>query len=167
MLSNMKPTTHYTFEVYAITEVGRCQVSSATIQSNFFSASEEVGFSTPGRVNSQYSVSSTSKAKLNLRSSSFSPDNDGFEDLLILDYAMEVEGYVANVKIIDLEGRLVLDLANNLFLSANGKIIWDGLLRNGSKANMGVYLLLFEAFHPNGSIEQLKVPFVLAAVLND
>ena len=32
-LSNLKPTTHYTFEVYALTEVGRGKASVATIQS--------------------------------------------------------------------------------------------------------------------------------------
>jgi protein sidekick len=33
MLNNLKPTTHYTFEVYALTEVGRGKASIATIQS--------------------------------------------------------------------------------------------------------------------------------------
>ncbi len=32
-LNNLKPTTHYTFEVYALTEVGRGKASVATIQS--------------------------------------------------------------------------------------------------------------------------------------
>ena len=33
MLTNLKPTTHYTFKVYAITEVGRGEEATATIQS--------------------------------------------------------------------------------------------------------------------------------------
>ena len=32
-LNKLKPSTHYTFEVYALTEVGKGKVSKATIQS--------------------------------------------------------------------------------------------------------------------------------------
>ncbi|MEM9051448.1 MAG: lamin tail domain-containing protein, partial [Bacteroidota bacterium] len=57
-------------------------------EGNWSSASERVGFATPGYVNSQFLAEGRANAKFELQDEVFSPDNDGFEDVLLINYAL-------------------------------------------------------------------------------
>src|SRR5690606_32869576 len=54
---------------------------------NFVSAASAVGGATPGYPNSQ-STEQAEKYGFSLQSPTFSPDNDGFEDLLKINYSL-------------------------------------------------------------------------------
>ena len=116
---------------------------------NWSSAAEDVGFATPGRINSQF-MSAISSGTLTLTNDVFSPDNDGFEDVLLVSYEMNEPGLLGKVQIFDDRGRLVRKLFSSELLGTNGTFSWDGLTDDQVKASIGVYVILFEAFSTDG-----------------
>jgi hypothetical protein len=121
--------------------------SSSTF--NWHSAAEDIGFATPGRINSQF-LAAVSNGAISLTNDVFSPDNDGFEDVLQISYQMNESGLLGKATIFDDRGRLIRKLFGNELLGSNGTFIWDGLTDNHVKASIGVYVLLFEAFSTDG-----------------
>ena len=118
---------------------------------NWHSAAEEIGFATPGRVNSQF-LSALSNGEITLTNDVFSPDNDGFEDVLQISYEMIESGLLGKATIYDDRGRLIRKLFSNELLGSKGTFTWDGLSDNQIKASIGVYFLLFEAFSTDGGV---------------
>lgn len=132
---------------------------------NWHTASESIGFATPGGVNSQHSAT-LQTGKLSLTTDTFSPDNDGYEDVLQISYRMSAPGMVATVSIYDDRGRLVRALTKSELLGMQGSFAWDGLADDNQKASIGTYILLFEAFNAlNGDLFTQKKAFVLAGKL--
>jgi hypothetical protein len=118
---------------------------------NWHSAAEDVGFATPGRVNSQF-LAAVSNGTVTLTNDVFSPDNDGFEDVLQISYEMNVSGLLGKAKIFDDRGRPIRKLFSNELLGSKGTFTWDGLTDNQVKASIGVYVILFEAFSTDGGV---------------
>lgn len=118
---------------------------------NWHSAAEDIGFATPGRINSQYLLSK-SNGVITLTSDVFSPDNDGYEDVLQVSYDLPEAGLLGKVTIFDDRGRKIKELFNNELLGAYGTFSWDGLTTSQVKASIGVYVLLFEAFSTDGGV---------------
>ena len=138
---------------------------SATDSKNWHTAAEAVGFATPGAPNSQYSPAQHN-GDFSLTSTTVSPDNDGFEDVLQINYVMEQDGMVANVKIFDDRGRLIKHVCKNELLGKQGSLIWDGITESNLKASIGTYVVVFEAFKSNGGdIFVQKKAFVVAGKL--
>jgi len=134
-------------------------------KNNWHTAAEAIGFATPGRENSQY-YPAISSGTVSFTSETFSPDNDGFEDVLQINYELEQAGLVGTMKIYDDRGRKIKDLMLNELLAISGMIAWDGVNDDGVKASIGTYVLVFEAFQVNGGTEFVsKKAFVLAAKL--
>lgn len=132
---------------------------------NFRSATAASGFATPGYKNSQYNDNLTGAEEFALTSRTFSPDNDGFEDLLQVSYHMPAPGMVANVKIFNDKGVLIKNLLNNSTLNSTGMFIWDGLNEFNSPVGTGVYFLHAEIFDTNGNLKKFRRSFALAAKL--
>lgn len=118
---------------------------------NWHSAAEEIGFATPGRVNSQF-LSALSNGEITLTNDVFSPDNDGFEDVLQISYEMTESGLLGKATIFDDRGRLVRKVFSNELLGSKGTFTWDGLSDDQIKASIGVYVLVFEAFSTDGGV---------------
>ncbi len=117
--------------------------------SNWHTAAESVGWGTPGAENSQF-VPLTESGEVTLPNKVFSPDNDGFEDVLQIRYEMSENGLLANISIYDANGRLVRKLKENEYLGTEGLFAWDGVTDDGTKASIGQYILVFEAFQATG-----------------
>lgn len=133
---------------------------------NWTSAAQSVGFATPGYTNSQnIGVLNPGQEVFSLEQETFSPDSDGNEDLLILNYQTDQVGYLANVRVYDAMGRLVKNLARNNGLASEGLIIWDGTNEEGAKARIGIYVIWVELFTPDGDKTIEKIPCVLAGRL--
>ena len=115
-------------------------------ENNWHSASETVGFATPGRINSQM-TSINAEGTLTLSSESFSPDNDGFEDVLLITYRLTDPEMLGKLIVYDDMGRKIRTLFTNHLLGAEGVIKWDGIRDDGNKASIGPYIILFEAFN--------------------
>ena len=134
---------------------------------SWHSAASEVNYGTPGYKNSQYrALDSTvvTQKWLWIDPESFSPDNDGVDDICLIHYKTEANGYVANVLILNAVGVKVYKLASNRLLATEGFMTWDGKTENGKNANVGIYILYFEMFNPNtGTRKQLKMPIVVSS----
>lgn len=134
---------------------------------NWSSASERVGFSTAGYINSQFLPEGRASAQFELEDEVFSPDNDGFEDVLLINYLLDDPGYLATIGIYDRRGRLIRRLANNLLPGTEGTISWDGTTEDRSKARIGPHIILIELFTPEGRTETFKLPCVVAGNLSN
>lgn len=137
------------------------------VAASWHSAASEVNYGTPGTVNSQYrdisAQASTSKFVWT-EPESFSPDNDGLDDVCFIRYKTETNGYVANATIFNAVGVEVFQLASNILLSSEGFITWDGQTNSGKNANVGVYVLYVEMINPtNGDRKQAKLPIVVSS----
>lgn len=134
---------------------------------NWHSAAASVRFATPGYRNSQFFAETPlANEIITLANTTFSPDNDGFEDYLLLEYNTDQPGLTANIRIFDANGRLVKKLAQNVLLSANGNFKWDGLMDDSSKARLGIYVVWVELFSSGGKVAQQKLSCVLAGKLD-
>ena len=139
--------------------------------SNWQSAAQTVGYATPGRQNSQYkltdslSISAQSKQIFKLEKKTFSPDSDGFDDFLILNYRFDKSGYAASIFIFDDKGRRVKTLINNALLSVEGNIIWQGDTDEGLKVRQGIYIVSIEWVSPMGKVEREKLACYVAGRL--
>lgn len=127
--------------------------------SKWHSASASVGFATPGYKNSQFVDVSGVEGKIHLQRNTFSPDADGYEDLLIISYNLNTNGTVLNGYVYDLAGRLIYQPVNNKTLSSSGFVSWDGIIENGTKIPVGNYIILLEAFNLDGETSHKKLAF--------
>ena len=134
-------------------------------ESNWHSASESVDFATPGYKNSQDFTHPKSSGTVSTEPNIISPDNDGFQDILSINYQFNAPGFVANVSILDRNGRLIRKLVNNELLGSDGSFFWDGITDDNNKARVGIYVVLFEAFNLDGNKEVLKEVITVASPL--
>ncbi len=132
---------------------------------NWHSASTVVGYATPGYLNSQFSEN-LSSAEISVSPEVFSPDNDGFEDNCLISYTMSREGYAGSFTIYDDEGRLVRKLVQNDLLGITGTYSWNGISDDNRKNPIGIYIVFFEAFHPDGDVLEKKITCVLGHQLD-
>ncbi len=132
---------------------------------NWHSASSEVGYATPAYKNSQYSEYVEIDDPVTVDPEIFSPDNDGYNDILNIRYTFESPGYTANITIYDSKGRLVKYLVKNSLLETEGTFSWDGRTEDNQKASIGIYIIYFEAFDVNGNVKKYKKTAVLAGRL--
>jgi hypothetical protein len=140
---------------------------SPALESNdkntWHSASGVVGGATPGKRNSQFRTFEFSKNKtFSLISPVFSPDNDGFEDQLMINYQLEKEGYLATIKVFDAYGQYIRTLVNNSLLGVSGFVTWDGLSESASYLPTGPYLIHCSIFDLEGNRFQQKLLAYLA-----
>ena len=133
---------------------------------NWQTAADVAGRATPGFLNSQYSPSASPSGEMTIEPAIFSPDNDGFEDVLTVVYRFEQPGFVGNLSVYDVAGREVRKLMENLLLGTDGAISWDGILDDNSKARMGAYIVVFEVFDLDGNTELFKKTVTVAHKLN-
>ncbi len=136
-------------------------------QNNWHSAASVIGYSTPGYLNSNFLGNAIIESQFQFENKVFSPDNDGTDDLLIINYELEELGNITNIKIFDAKGRLERDLYRNELLSTNGFVKWDGTNELGEIAPMGVYIVWIEIFNPNGDVSHCTKACVLAERFNE
>lgn len=114
-----------------------------------WSSSTEVSGGTPGQQNSifQEPGSAPDNSGITFTPNPFSPDDDGFEDFLSINYTLDEADYLLRVRIYDRYGREVRELADAKPAGFSGSLIWDGLTDSGNKNRVGIYIVLFEAYN--------------------
>jgi hypothetical protein len=144
---------------------------SSTLPTNFSgnwtSAAQVVGFATPGYLNSQHVEEETSTGTFSLQNEVFSPDNDGFQDVLLINYKIGFPGAIATVQAYDRRGRLIRTIANNVVLATEGTLTWDGTTDDNSKARIGPHLIYVDLFDTTGRTETFKLACIVAGRLNN
>jgi hypothetical protein len=132
---------------------------------NWHSAAQSIGYATPGGQNSQFRPA-VSNGEFSFSSETISPDNDGFEDVLQVNYKLLQSGLLGSFTIYDDRGRLIRGLYKNELLGTSGSFTWDGLTDKQVKASIGNYIAVFEAFSLDGGIMFTKTKaFVVAGKL--
>jgi Lamin Tail Domain/Bacterial Ig-like domain/CHU_C Type IX secretion signal domain len=131
-------------------------------KNNWTSAASTEDYGTPGYKNSQSSEIMYSDV-ISFQSSTFSPDNDGYHDLLIINYSLDNSPQSATIDVYDAAGIKVKNLANNIFISNTGTITWDGVKDNNEKANIGNYILVLQLNDDKGKTKVIKKLFAVGA----
>ncbi|BDX37870.1 hypothetical protein CYCD_12250 [Tenuifilaceae bacterium CYCD] len=136
---------------------------SSADASTWQSASQVVGFATPTYKNSQYTDATTSTSSFTLTPETFSPDGDGKDDFLLINYNLPEAGFVANIKVYTSNGVEIYRLANNLLLGTEGTIRWDGINFSNSRVPVGLYIIYIEYFNLKGEVKKEKKVCVVAS----
>jgi len=129
---------------------------------NWKSAASTAGFTTPGYRNSNALDRQAVAGEVKVEPEIFIPQF-GQPDFTEIRYTFEQGGRVANIKIMDHQGRPIRLLANNETLAAEGFYRWDGDRDDGSKARPGYYVVWFEIFDTTGIVETYRNRVVVAA----
>ena len=133
---------------------------------NWFTAAATAGFGTPTGPNSQLLTDvQIDEEPFTFSAGRVSPDGDGFEDVVLLNYKLDQPGFLLNARIYDAAGQEVRRLANNLLLGATGSLPWDGSGDNGERLRLGIYVCWLEYFEPDGTTGRAKLPIVVAGRL--
>ncbi|MFM7769674.1 MAG: hypothetical protein ACKO8Q_03885, partial [Bacteroidota bacterium] len=140
------------------------QVESSNSNS-WQSASYAVGYATPGYLNSQYTEGSISNGTFEVTNTTFSPDNDGFEDVIGFTYNGISNGSIGNITLFNERGIRVKRLMRNEYLGESGVLYWEGTSDDGEALSIGIYFAKFEVFAADGSVSEKLATFVLAKKL--
>ena len=129
---------------------------------NWASAAAPVGYATPGYKNSQMSsqIQFTS-GDIFVSPKVIIPDGSGQQDFTTISYQFDKTGFVGTVKIFDIQGRLVKDIASNQFLSKEGIFTWDGSDNHRQMQGVGYYIIWFEVFDDQGHAKIFKEKVVV------
>jgi hypothetical protein len=130
----------------------------AAEKSSWQSAAQLSGWATPTYRNSQYTDEQRNFIdKFSLPYKVFSPDDDGVQDILYIDYNLPESGYCATVTIYDMQGQPVRDLERNTLLGVSGRLSWDGTRDNGRKVPVGVYIVYINVYNTLGDVKTHKL----------
>lgn len=128
------------------------------------SAAQTENYGTPTYENSQSrKLSSAPENRLfKLESPTFSPDGDGYEDVLIIRYTGKEVAQRISFDIYNLHGQRVKSLFNNTGVAIQDIITWDGSTVNESVASPGIYLLYGMVYDGKGNKQIWKSSCVVA-----
>ncbi len=101
-------------------------------------------------MNSVFSEEPAGDDRVILSSTRITTDNDGIEDLLVIDLNLAGNGNVVSVMIFDESGGMVKRLTDNLLAGQKASIVWDGTDDGGRLVRRGIYILLISAFDDEG-----------------
>ncbi|MEL6925019.1 MAG: lamin tail domain-containing protein, partial [Bacteroidota bacterium] len=134
---------------------------------NWQSAARLAGFATPGYQNSQFIDRTAAPANnfFSIENSTFSPDEDGFEDVLLLHFEADQAGYSGSIRIFDAAGRQVRSLIENEPMGTRSSFKWDGSTDQNTRARLGIYVIWMEIFDLEGQVQQFREVCVVAGKL--
>jgi hypothetical protein len=123
---------------------------------SWHSASESAGWGTPGKVNSVFSGTTTGGDMIRLSSATITPDNNGYEDVLLIDFDLSGAGNVVTVTIYDERGGFVRRIAENFLAGERASLVWDATAGDGSLVRRGIYIIFIELFDAAGKKDSWK-----------
>lgn len=131
---------------------------------NWHTAAENVEWGTPGYENSQLMYPEVT-GTITINPEIFSPDNDGYNDVLTINMEFTSNDNVINVEIYDNRGRKIKELKDSYFVGNSAFITWDGSNDEGTKASIGTYVILITVLDANGSRSEYKIACVVGGNL--
>lgn len=126
--------------------------TSGMYSNNWYSSASINGFATPGQENSQMrSKYPDNYESIFLENPVFSPNNDGHKDVSIIHFKMNKLGYSGKLEVRNPAGMLIKEVHNWNLLPVEGQFIWDGMGDLNNPVDSGLYIILFNYRHPDGS----------------
>lgn len=114
---------------------------------------------TPTRPNSQSRPSApTGGAALILLRERLSPDDDGYEDFLEMQYRLPDTDFAATITIYDAGGIPVKRIVRQALSGTEGVLRWNGDAEDGQRVRPGIYVVYAEFFEPAGQVIRVKKP---------
>jgi hypothetical protein len=129
---------------------------SSSDPSAWHSASESSGWGTPGGANSVYVPDPEKEDIITFSSGRISPDNDGLEDMLVIDFNLEGTGNVLSVTIFDETGAFIRKITENFFAGPEATLVWDGTADDGTLVSQGIYVVLIQLYDDKGKTKTRK-----------
>lgn len=131
---------------------------------NWKSASTTAGYATPGYINSQARPAQMFDDAIVVTPEVFIPIS-GQPDFTEIHYRLDPGGAAANVRIVDSNGRVIRELANNAWWGGEGFLRWDGDRDDGTKARVGYYMVWVELVDVKGNVQTIRKRVAIAANL--
>ena len=125
-------------------------------ENNWHSAAATIGFGTPADKNSQCLDNNIVSGTINVSPKIISPNNDGIDDVVSINYSFPEPGYAANIIIFDISGNRVKHLQTNALCGIQGIYIWDGLNDKHQRISTGQYIVYTEVFNVKGTVKRFK-----------
>ena len=129
---------------------------------NWQSAAKNVRYATPGYENSSAVPTISGAENFKILTETFSPNQDGEDDRMILSYNLDKSGFLANITVHDAAGFKIKELSNNELLGVEGIIIWDGTGEENMISDLGIYIVIGNIIHTDGEVLNFKLTTVLA-----
>ncbi len=136
---------------------------TSNVNTSWHSAASTSGYATPTYLNSQFSENKDSANNdVWIDPPLFSPDGDGYQDILAINYKMKSPGFRAKADVYDSRGRFVRSLSEAALFGTDGRLTWDGTTLTGEKAPIGIYIILVSTFNLTGETKAYKLSCTLA-----
>lgn len=129
--------------------------------SNWHSASASSGYGTPTRKNSQQDNDDSTHGSVRIMPDFFSPDNDGVDDYLTIQYNFLVPDNLMSVYVFDQNGIMLNKVIDNQLCGTNGSLFWDGLDNKKRRVSPGLYIILVESMDLKGGRLRIKKGIVV------
>lgn len=123
---------------------------------NWFSAASTAGYGTPTLPNSQSTEYVAEEASFVFSSELLSPDGDGYQDELTIEYALDEGDVYASIDVYDASGHPARRLLNNALLGTHGTLQWDGRGDGGTALRQGRYLMTITLYNSQGTRQTLR-----------
>jgi hypothetical protein len=121
---------------------------------NWYSASADSGFGTPGYQNSQ-KTGETGTGKISIIYPQFDADN------YFIHYQLDNPGYRCRAFVYNAMGRTVNTIADNALLGTEGKLLWNGKGSANQPLIAGIYIVYVEIYNMNGDVKKFRKPVVV------
>lgn len=118
---------------------------------NWFSASSVCGYGTPGYANSQSAEWLVPEADFIFSSELLSPDGDGYQDVLEVEYSMDRSDLMADAVVYDAAGVPVATVLDAALLGTHGTVVW-----NPEGLPVGRYLFVLTVYDRGGRRQTLR-----------
>lgn len=104
-------------------------------------------------------------AQLQVLSDHLSPNGDGWEDEVCVQWQVPNDNYTATMHVFTADGVLIKQICQKEKITSNtGTLCWDGLTAKGNKAEMGVYVIYVE-LRNNQTYDTLRKRIAVALTL--
>ena len=144
LIDKMKYSDDMHFDMLSVTSGVSLELANlgSTGAKLWRSASATSGYATPGMKNSSGANNNiNSNFGMSLSSRKISPDNDGFEDYLVISISSEHDQNIISLVVYNDMGYPVRNLANNISSGYNSVFTWEGCDDSGNMVQEGIYIL--------------------------
>jgi len=118
---------------------------------NWQSAASTAGFTTPGKVNSQFFQGNTAGDVVTVDPQVFDPGNNGFYDFTTIKCRFPSSGNMANIQILDATGRRIRTIVSHKSIGTEEDFKWEGINEQGQEVRMGPYIVFVEIYISSGA----------------
>lgn len=130
--------------------IERIRIDGRSDDFNNWHPSLSLAGSTPGLPNSVIHRGSPTESGFRASPNPFSPDGDGMDEAIFLEYSVPAGNNRVRLRIYDLAGRLIRTLKNGEEEERTGFAFWDGHDDDGHTAVIGRYIALLESVPVRG-----------------